>query len=109
MQTWTALITDLQRHWPVYLSMPFVAALVGYVTKVVAIRMMFEPVEFVGIKPWFGWQGIVPRKAGTMAAVACDTLTSKLIKPQEIFARLDPARVADEIRGPLLEASSKCS
>lgn len=104
MQTWTALITDLQRHWPVYLSMPFVAALVGYVTKVVAIRMMFEPVEFIGIKPWFGWQGIVPRKAGTMAAVACDTLTSKLIKPQEIFARLDPARVADEIRGPLLEA-----
>jgi hypothetical protein len=27
-----------------------------------------------------------------MSTIACDTLTSRLIKPEEIFARLDPAQ-----------------
>ena len=83
--------------------MPVVASIIGYVTKLVAIRMMFEPIEFVGIKaPYFGWQGLVPRRAARMARVACETITSKLITPQEVFGRLDPERVAKEIEVPLL-------
>lgn len=105
MQSLSAIIADVQQHWFLYLSMPFVAALIGYVTKLVAIRMMFEPIEFVGLKPpYLGWQGIVPRKAAVMAAIACDTMTSRLITPRDIFSRLDPDRVAKEIEGPLLEA-----
>ena len=80
------------------------AALIGYVTKIVAIKMMFQPIEFVGIKPIFGWQGIVPRKAATMASIACDTMTSRLIKPEDIFNKLDPDRIAKEIEKPLLAA-----
>jgi uncharacterized membrane protein YheB (UPF0754 family) len=49
---------------------------IGYGTKIVAIKMMFEPLEFFGIKPFLGWQGIIPRKAAQMSAIACDTLTS---------------------------------
>jgi uncharacterized membrane protein YheB (UPF0754 family) len=37
-----------------------------------------------------------------MSSIACDTLTSRLIKPKEIFARLDPARVAKELEKPML-------
>jgi len=37
-----------------------------------------------------------------MSTIACDTLTSRLIKPEEIFARLDPARVAQELEKPML-------
>ena len=77
--------------------MPFIAAIIGYGTKIVAIKMMFEPIEFFGIKPFLGWQGIIPKKAAIMSAIACDTLTSRLIKPEEIFARLDPERVAQEL------------
>ncbi len=54
MPGWTYLIADLRAHWLIYLSMPIVAAAVGYATKVLAIRMMFEPLNFVGIKPWLG-------------------------------------------------------
>ena len=50
----------------------FFAAAIGYVTKVVAIHMMFAPLEFVGIKPFLGWQGIVPRKAEKMAGIGGD-------------------------------------
>ncbi len=96
------IITDFKAHWLLYLSMPIIAALIGYVTKIVAIRMMFNPLEFVGIKPFLGWQGIIPRKAATMSAIACDTLTARLITPKEIFSRLDPDRVAQELEKPML-------
>ena len=105
MQSWHAIVTDVQQNWVLYLSMPFVAAAIGFVTKILAIRMMFQPIEFVGLKaPWLGWQGIVPRKAAVMASIACDTMTTKLIKPEDIFDRLDPVRIAQEIEQPLLTA-----
>ena len=98
------ILADVQQNWMLYASMPFVAAAIGYGTKLVAIRMMFEPIEFVGKPPFLGWQGIVPRKAAAMASIACDTMTQKLLSPQDIFGRLDPHRVAQEIEQPLLEA-----
>ena len=64
---WQSILADLRAHWWVYASMPIVAGVIGYVTKLVAIRMMFQPIEFRGIRPWFGWQGIVPRRAAKMA------------------------------------------
>ena len=97
-----AVIADLGEHWPVYVTMPFIAALIGYVTKRVAIEMMFKPLEFVGIKPFLGWQGVLPANAERMAATATEMLTSNLVDPKEIFARLDPAQVAKEIEQPLL-------
>ncbi|WP_340685398.1 DUF445 family protein [Amycolatopsis coloradensis] len=97
-----AVIADLGEHWPVYVSMPFIAALIGYVTKRVAIEMMFKPVEFVGVKPFLGWQGVLPANAERMAATATEILTTNLVDPKEIFARLDPAQVAKEIEQPLL-------
>ncbi len=104
MQSWQQIIADVQLNWLLYASMPFVAAAIGYVTKIVAIRMMFEPIEFWGIKPYLGWQGIVPRKAAVMASIACDTMTTRLIKPEDIFNKLDPDRIAAELEKPLLEA-----
>lgn len=98
------IITDLQTNWWLYLSMPVIAALIGYVTKLVAIRMMFKPLEFIGIPPFLGWQGIVPRRAAHMASIACDLMLERLLRPEDVFDRLDPHRVAEEIREPLLEA-----
>lgn len=97
-----AVLADVRLNWALYLAMPIIAAVIGYVTKVVAIRMMFRPYEFVGVRPWLGWQGIVPSKAGTMAAIMHDTLTRRLLDPAELVGRLDPRRVAREIEPPLL-------
>jgi uncharacterized membrane protein YheB (UPF0754 family) len=100
-------LADFKEHWWLYLSMPIIASVIGYATKIVAIKMMFEPLEFFGIKPFLGWQGIIPRKAAIMSAIACDTLTSRLITPKEIFARLDPKRVAEELEKPMLPIVEK--
>lgn len=110
MLTMQQIALDVQENWLLYASMPFVAAVIGYATKIVAIQMMFRPIEFVGMRTKIlgarilGWQGIVPRKAAVMASIACDTMTTKLIRPEDVFARLDPDRIAQEIEAPLLEA-----
>jgi uncharacterized membrane protein YheB (UPF0754 family) len=105
MMSFAEIVADVQANWILYLSMPFVAAVIGFVTKIVAIRMMFQPIEFIGFKPpYLGWQGIVPRKAAIMASIACDTMTNKLIKPADIFDKLDPQRIAEAIEKPLLAA-----
>ncbi|MEL0027835.1 MAG: DUF445 family protein [Perlucidibaca sp.] len=98
------LIADFKADMWLYLSIPFISGIIGYVTKVVAIQMMFLPLEFVGIRPFLGWQGIVPRKAEKMATIAVNLMTSRLIKPSEIFARLDPKRIAREIEMPMTAA-----
>ncbi|MFB9927321.1 DUF445 domain-containing protein [Amycolatopsis halotolerans] len=99
-----AVLDDFARHWPVYVSMPFVAALIGYVTKRVAIEMMFRPLEFIGIRPVFGWQGVVPKHGGRMAAIATDLLTANLLDIEEVFARVDPVIITRELEQPLLRA-----
>ncbi|WP_420464605.1 DUF445 domain-containing protein [Panacagrimonas sp.] len=104
MLSWAEVVADVQANWFLYASMPIVAAAIGYVTKIVAIRMMFQPIKFLGVPPYLGWQGIVPRKAAIMASIACDTMTEHLIKPRDIFMKLDPKRIAREIEAPLLAA-----
>ncbi len=101
------ILHDLAEHWYIDLSIPVVAAIIGYVTKLVAIRMMFQPLEFVGIRPYLGWQGIVPRRAARMASIAVDTMTRDLISASEVVARLDPERIAQEIAEPMRRASEE--
>jgi len=102
------MIADFQQNFWLYISIPFISGIIGYVTKVIAIQMMFSPLEFKGLRLFglpIGWQGIVPRKAEKMATTAVELMTSKLIKPEEIFARLDPKRIAKEIEKPLMAAA----
>jgi len=97
-----AILDDFGRHWQIYLSMPVIAAVIGYLTKRAAIEMMFRPVEFVGVPPLLGWQGVVPRNSERMIAVAAELLTAKLVDPKEILQRLDPGKLAKELELPLL-------
>lgn len=86
-----------------YLSMPVTSAVVGFATNIVALKMMFYPLEFFGKPPLLGWQGTVPRKAEKMASIAVDTIVPSMVTEREIFDRLDPDRVAQEIEQPLLD------
>ncbi len=95
-----AVFDDVGEHWYIYVSIPVMAAVIGYVTKLVAIRMMFRPLDYVGRKP-FGWQGIVPRRAARMASIAVDMMTSQLISPADVVRRLDPERIAKQLAEPL--------
>lgn len=93
--------------WYVYVSMPIIAAIIGYLTKLVVIEMVFRPVEFVGIKPFLGWQGMVPRRAAKMAAIAVDSVMSKVIQPEELFDRIDPDELVKELARPLHNSTAE--
>lgn len=102
------------------LSIPVVAAVVGWFTNWIALEMTFKPLEFWGVElpikiigvgpkdsfPRIGWQGIIPSKAGFMAGKAVDLITTKLMDVQEQFARIDPKVVALEME-PTIERLSR--
>lgn len=100
MRSWSEITHDLQVNWPIYASMPFIAALIGWFTKLVAIKMMFRPHKFRGIGP-LGWQGIIPKRAPQMVEVLCQTLTGRLISAEDIVSRVDGKQLAREINRPL--------
>ncbi|MDX2286958.1 MAG: hypothetical protein NW241_22530 [Bacteroidia bacterium] len=99
---WDTLLQALgSRMFWAYASIPAVSAVVGWFTNVVALRMTFYPLEFQGIRPWLGWQGIIPSKAGVMAGKAVDLLTQRLITIEDRFEQIEPERVAEEMEPAL--------
>jgi uncharacterized membrane protein YheB (UPF0754 family) len=100
VQSWSQIVHDAKLNWIIYLSMPLVAAAVGYFTKLVAIQMLYKPLEFKGIGP-IGWQGVVPRRAGKTASMTIELLTQNLLKPEEMLDRIDAQEAVEELRGPL--------
>lgn len=87
------LPTDVLR----FLSIPLLSALVGWGTNVLALKMTFYPLEFLGIRPYLGWQGIIPAKAESMARRTVNLMTTRLVGVQEVVDRLEPDRVVEEL------------
>lgn len=52
----------------------------------------------------FGWQGIVPRRAGKVGSTTIHLLTSNLLKPEELLDRFDVDEALDRLQDPLNEA-----
>lgn len=78
----------------ILIFLPLVGALIGYVSKWMAIRMLFHPSRWIGIGP-LGWQGVVQRRSPKFAAGVADTVARSGIAIDELVARLDPQEVAD--------------
>lgn len=78
------LLSRIQENW-IVLLIPLISALVGWFTNVVAIKMMFHPVEFVGIPPYLGWQGVIPANALRLAKVSNKLITQKLLSLRDLF------------------------
>ncbi len=78
------LLSRIQDN-PIVLLIPLISAVVGWFTNVVAIKMMFHPVEFIGIRPYLGWQGVIPANALRLAKVSNTLITEKLISLRQLF------------------------
>jgi len=108
VQSWNEIKADVDANWWIYLSMPFVAAFVGWSTKIVAIEMLYRPVEFRGFGP-IGWQGIVPRRAGKVGAKTIELLTTNLLKPEELLENFDAREAVEALREPLARTVEEIS
>ncbi|NMP30772.1 DUF445 family protein [Thalassotalea sp. M1531] len=90
------------------LLIPFISAFVGWLTNYLAVKMMFYPIKFVGIKaPYLGWQGLIPQKRRKMAEISVDLVLGKLLSVQELAARLEPEKVSEAIERRLRQVLKK--
>ncbi|HEY8426222.1 MAG TPA: DUF445 family protein [Limnochordales bacterium] len=88
--------------WPL-LMLPVTAALVGWVTNVVAVRLLFHPQRPVRI-PWTRWsiQGVIPRRQAAIAASIGRLVEERLLQPRDLLASVDGslrAEVAAALEG----------
>lgn len=81
---------------PVTLTIPVIAGIIGWFTNWLAVKMMFRPTEFVGIKPFLGWQGIVPANALRLANTGLKLITSQLLRVPELFEDFDSKQFVEE-------------
>lgn len=86
-------------------TLPFVTAFVTWAHVWMALRMLFYPIHFRGVRinnmpfgfPGIGWQGIVPHKAGKISGVIVDQTLSKLGSLDEFFKAMNPEEMAEFI------------
>ncbi|UZE97893.1 DUF445 domain-containing protein [Alkalimarinus alittae] len=84
-------------HWANYFSLPIMAALIGWATNWVAIKMTFYPLTFRGVSPFLGWQGVVPRKAEKMASIVVDRTITRFGNMDDVFQKLEPEKITAQI------------
>lgn len=80
---------------------PIFAGLVGWITNVAAVWLLFHPVEFRGIRPFLGWQGVIPGAADRMTAYLAELVSGKLLDMRALFAELDAAQMLPTVRPAL--------
>jgi uncharacterized membrane protein YheB (UPF0754 family) len=99
---------------------PVIAGVIGYATNWVAVKMLFYPVQFVGVRipllrylasflprrlqqvpglpqGGIGWQGIIPSRAAKMGSISVDKGIAKLGTPSEFYEQLEPEAIAEHI------------
>ncbi|MCB0220177.1 MAG: hypothetical protein KDH09_10820, partial [Chrysiogenetes bacterium] len=96
------LIDAVRDNW-VVLLIPVFAGVVGWITNVAAVWLLFHPVEFVGIRPYLGFQGIIPNASKNMGAYLAEIVTEKLLDLRELFAGMEPEKILPTMK-PALHA-----
>ncbi|UAA37930.1 DUF445 family protein [Paraneptunicella aestuarii] len=91
----------------ILLAIPIISAIVGWFTNFLAVKMMFYPIEFIGIKPIFGWQGLIPAKRQEMAEIEVELVLGRLLSVEEIVDRLDPKELTNSIQRRLKQIIRK--
>jgi len=77
---------------PLYklILIPISCGVIGYLTNVAAVKMMFYPVRFVGIPPYLGWRGIIPSNAVALVRSTHKLIMERLVSIEDVFQGRDP-------------------
>ncbi|MEA2125749.1 MAG: hypothetical protein QOI80_2531 [Solirubrobacteraceae bacterium] len=102
------------------LSIPVFTGIIGYVTNWTGIWMLFNPLEFKGVRipglsylakllprkvqqipgvmhGGVGWQGIIPSRAAKMGSISVDKTIAKIGSASDFYDALDPDALAEHI------------
>ncbi|PJZ50520.1 DUF445 domain-containing protein [Leptospira saintgironsiae] len=87
------------------ISILVTCSFVGWITNYIAVQMIFYPIKFRGFGI-LGWQGIIPRHSKKMAGLISDVMMERLIRPYDLYKKIDPVQISDLIRDRIGEKSS---
>ncbi len=87
MQEWKILIVVF----------PAVAAVIGWVTNVVALKMLFKPYEPVRLL-FFNFQGVLPKHFEEYANKIADIGVADFLTTQELASMLEPQELAEDLK-----------
>lgn len=99
---------------------PLITGVIGYATNWVAIRLLFNPVDFVGfrlpglkriapslprkiqqipgvLEGHVGWQGIIPSRSARMGSLAAEKGISNIATEREFYQEFDPDKIAEHV------------
>jgi len=74
---------------PLVLLIPLIAGFIGWFTNWLAVKATLYPVDFVGIPPAFGWQGVIPKNTDEMSQSFSKLIHDKLVDMEKLFAEID--------------------
>lgn len=86
------IFADPGRFWALYLAVPLVAALLGYLVNSLAEKLLFTQMNL---------PGSVYRHNARLATLHSKLVADALVDAQELFARVEPRQLAAEIDKPL--------
>ncbi len=78
-------------------TVPTVTAIIGWITNLAAVKMIFYPAKFFGIGP-AGWQGIIYKQGHKFATGVADMVSENLITAEELASRFS-SKDLEEIIG----------
>lgn len=80
------------------ISLPVVAALIGWGTNVIAIRMLFWPRKPINI---LGWQflGVLPKRKLELARSIAEVLNDEILPMDELLAAANTPAVREKVAG----------
>ncbi|WP_026911125.1 DUF445 domain-containing protein [Patulibacter minatonensis] len=113
-------VLGLDLHWQEIITVPLFMGAIGYITNWSAVWMLFNPLEFQGVKVpgmrffvklsprkvqqipgvmhgGIGWQGIIPSRAAKMGSIAVDKGISKLGNAADFYQQLEPEKIAEHM------------
>lgn len=78
------------------LSLPIVAAIIGWGTNVIAIRMLFWPREPIS---FFGWEflGVLPKRKPEIAQSIGEVLNDELLPTDELIAAINTRETRERV------------
>ncbi|MCK8828080.1 DUF445 family protein [Natroniella acetigena] len=88
--------------------LPVIGAVIGWVTNLLAIKLIFKPYEPIEI-PVFGFriQGLLPKRSKELAKRIGEIVEQELLPKEELEKELAGLEVKDEIKERILEMVDK--
>ena len=78
------------------LTLPLISALIGYITNVVAIRLLFWPQQPINFG-FFKLQGVLPKRQADIAASVGELVEERLLSLDEVIDQVNTPEVRERL------------